>query len=284
MNEYEIEEIKREIVESRALTIKTNNLVNALAADLKSISKRQQGAERKVVLNSATAYVVTIAVLLVFVKLTWDIRLETVKAENKETRDQLDAVQKDIKVEQEREEEQQRASRQAGEFYQLIVQSKRQELIAAYPDVVKLELTPTERAVFDAAVERAKNELSLIAYQTGVDHIRMARWHEAQQAFRESLKYKSDAAHSPQANLQLSRALIQLGLQRDAIPILMQLSEASADKEVMDEATLTLAEAELAIQAWNDAKNTLRAFIRRFPNSPHINDARAKLAEVSLYH
>jgi TolA-binding protein len=284
MNEYEIEEIKREIVESRALTIKTNNLVNALAADLKSISKRQQGAERKVVLNSATAYVVTIAVLLVFVKLTWDIRLETVKAENKETRDQLDAVQKDIKVEQEREEDQKRASHQASEFYQLIVQSKRQELIAAYPDVVKLELTPTERAVFDAAVERAKNELSLIAYQTGVDHIRMARWHEAQQAFRESLKYKSDAAHSPQANLQLSRALIQLGLQRDAIPILMQLSEASADKEVMDEATLTLAEAELAIQAWNDAKNTLRAFIRRFPNSPHINDARAKLAEVSLYH
>lgn len=284
MNEYEIEEIKREIVESRALTIKTNNLVNALAADLKSISKRQQGAERKVVLNSATAYVVTIAVLLVFVKLTWDIRIETVKSENKETRDQLEAVQKDIKIDQEREEAQKRASRQAGEFYQLIVQSKRQELIAAYPDVVKLDLTPTERAVFDAAVERAKNELSLIAYQTGVDHIRMARWHEAQQAFRESLKYKSDAAHSPQANLQLSRALIQLGLHRDAIPILMQLSEASADKEVMDEATLQLAEAELAIQAWNDAKNTLRAFIRRFPNSPHINDARAKLAEVSLYH
>jgi TolA-binding protein len=284
MNEYELEEIKREIVESRALTIKTNNLVNALAADLKSISKRQQGAERKVVLNSATAYVVTIAVLLVFVKLTWDIRLETVRGENKETRDQLEALQKDIKSSQQREEEQKRAGRQAGEFYQLIVQNKRQELIAAYPEIIKQDITQTERDVFDAALERAKNELSLIAYQTGVDHIRMGRWHEAQQAFRESLKYKSDAAHSPQANFQLSRALIQLGLHRDAIPILMQLSEASADKEVMDEATLQLAEAELAIQAWNDAKNTLRAFIRRFPNSPHINEARAKLAEVSLYH
>ena len=284
MNEYELEEIKREIVESRALTIKTNNLVNALAADLKSISKRQQGAERKVVINSATAYVVTIAILLVFVKLTWDIRLETVRAENKETRDQLEALQKDVKVEQERQEVQKRASRQASEFYELIVQSKRQELLAAYPTLNKEEITPVESAVFKAAVERAKNELSLMAYQSGVDHIRMGRWHEAQQAFRESLKYKDDAAHSPQANFQLSRALIQLGLHRDAIPILMQLSEASADKEVMDEATLQLAEAELAIQAWNDAKNTLRAFIRRFPNSPHINDARGKLAEVSLYH
>ena len=34
----------------------------------------------------------------------------------------------------------------------------------------------------------------------------------------------------------------------------------------------------------NDAKNTLRAFIRRFPQSPHINDAKGKLAEVQLYH
>ena len=90
MDEYELEQVKREIVESRALTIKTNNLVNALAADLKSISKRQQGSERRVLVTSATGYVVTIGIILVFVKLAWDIRIETVRGENRETRDQLD--------------------------------------------------------------------------------------------------------------------------------------------------------------------------------------------------
>lgn len=284
MDEYELEEIKREIVESRALTIKTNNLVNALAADLKSIAKRQQGSDRRVLFTSATAYVVTIGILLVFVKLAWDIRLETVRAENKETRDQLEQAQKDLKAVQAREEAALRTARQAGEFYQLVLQNKRREIIEGYPAIAKLDLTPAERAVFEQAVERAKNELSLIAYQTGVDHVRMGRWHEAQQAFRESLRYKADAAHTPQANFQLARSLISLGLHREAIPILMQLSEASADKEVMDEATLLLAQAQLQIQAWNDAKNTLRAFIRRFPSSPHINEARSKLAEVSLYH
>jgi TolA-binding protein len=284
MDEYELEEIKREIVESRALTIKTNNLVNALAADLKSIAKRQQGSDRRVLFTSATAYVVTIAVLLVFVKLAWDIRLETVRAENKETRDRLEQAQKDFKAVQGREEAALRTARQAGEFYQLVLQNKRREIIDGYPQIAKLELTPAERAMFEGAVERAKNELSLIAYQTGVDHVRMGRWHEAQQAFRESLRYKGDAAHTPQANFQLSRSLISLGLHREAIPILMQLSEASADKEVMDEATLLLADAQLQIQAWNDAKNTLRAFIRRFPTSAHINEAKGKLAEVQLYH
>ena len=47
---------------------------------------------------------------------------------------------------------------------------------------------------------------------------------------------------------------------------------------------VTLAHAQLEIQAWNDAKSTLRTFIRRFPTSAHINEAKGKLAEVSLYH
>jgi TolA-binding protein len=284
MNEYELEEIKREIVESRSLTIKTNNLVNALAADLKSISKRQQSYERRLFVNSATAYVVTIAVLFVLLKFAWDAKLETVRAESKEVRDKLTQMEKELRAAQSREEGTGRAARAAAEFYELIRHEKRRELVERFDDIAKLPLTRTERSVFETAAERAKNELSLIAYQQGLDHVRTGRWHEAQQAFRESLKYKTDAAHSAQATYQLARALRSLGRQREAIPMLIQLSEASADREVMDEATLLLAESQLEIQAWNDAKNTLRAFLRRFPSSPLSNDARMKLAEVQLHH
>ncbi len=284
MDEIELEEIKREIVESRSLSIKTNNLINALSADLKSIAKRQQGYERRVFVNSATAYAVTIAVILLFVKLAWDVRLETVRDESRESRERVAQLEKELKSLQGREEARARLSRRAAEFHQLITLNKRRELIEGFSEIAKLDLTPTERSVFEAAVERARNELSLIAYQNGRDHARMGRYHEAQQALRESLKYKSDAAHSPQANLELARALVKLGLHREAIPILMQLSEVSSDKDVMDEATLSLALAQLDIQAWNDAKGTLRAFLRRFPSSPHILEAKAKLAQVQLYH
>ncbi|MDQ2647318.1 MAG: hypothetical protein M3020_26175 [Myxococcota bacterium] len=284
MDEIELEEIKREIVESRSLSIKTNNLINALSADLKSIAKRQQGYERRVFVNSATAYAVTIAVILLFVKLAWDVRLETVRDESRESRERVAQLEKELKSLQGREEARARLSRRAAEFYQLITLNKRRELIEGFSEIAKLDLTPTERSVFEAAVERARNELSLIAYQNGRDHARMGRYHEAQQALRESLKYKSDAAHSPQANLELARSLVKLGLHREAIPILMQLSEVSSDKDVMDEATLSLALAQLDIQAWNDAKGTLRAFLRRFPSSPHILEAKAKLAQVQLYH
>ena len=138
--------------------------------------------------------------------------------------------------------------------------------------------------MFDAALERAKNELSVVAYQTGLDYVRTARWHEAEQAFRDSLNYKSDAAHSSEARYQLSITLRALGRQREAIPMLIELSEASADKEVVDDATFLLAQCQVDIEAWNDAKTTLRTFIRSFPSSAHLNDARAKLADIQLYH
>ena len=53
----EIREIKNEIIESRGLVIKTNNLTNSLAGDIKSIAKRQANYEQRFTWNSAVAYV-----------------------------------------------------------------------------------------------------------------------------------------------------------------------------------------------------------------------------------
>jgi TolA-binding protein len=284
MDEYELEEIKREIVESRSLSIKTNNLVNALASDVKSIAKRHQMQERRLVVNTATAYVVTIAVVLGFVKLAWDLRLDSVRSETHAAEDRANALDKQLKALTARDEAVTRARRQASDFYQLVAQNKRREVIEGFPEIAKADLTPTERATFEAAVERAKDELSLIAYQSGLDHARAGRWQEATQQFRESLAYKNDAAHSPSATYELARALVSLGNHREAIPMLLTLSEASADREVMDDAMFLLAQAQLEIQAYNDAKTTLRSFLRRFPKSSHFLEAKGKLAETELFH
>lgn len=284
MEEQDLEDIKREIVECRSLSIKTNNLVSALGADLKSIAKRQQGYQRHIVVNSATAYVVTVGVLFVALKFAWDARVDSVRAEGKQTRERLAQADKELARYEQEEEQRIKAGRRAHELYELIQENKRRELLEEYPKVAKLPLTRTEQALLSDAVRRARNELSLIAYQTGLDHIRTRRYHDAELSFRESLEFKRDAAHSPQATYQLGIALRALGKQRDAIPMLMQLSEASADREVMDEAAFLLAQCQIDIQAWNDAKNTLRTFLRRFPKSQHVNEVRVKLSELQLYH
>jgi len=280
----ELRDIKREIVESRGLIIKTNNLTNALAADLKSISRRQLGFERRAFWNSAGANLLFVVVVIGVVKLAWDARIDAVAAETSGAKQKVTKLEKDLDDMKKHGDERTRAESAAAAFYELIRAERRQEIIDGFEAIRKEPLTRAELAFFTDAVERARAELSIKSYQLGLDHMRTGRWHEAAVAFEDAIQKKDTAAHTPSARLNLARAYRKLNRQRDAIPMLVQLSEASPDKEIMDDATFLLAECLIDIQAWNDAKSTLRSFIRRFPDSSFINDARMALADLSLKH
>jgi TolA-binding protein len=282
--DQELRELKREIIESRGLVIKTNNLTNALSADLKSMARRQQGAERRLVWTSATAYVVFVIVVFFALKLAWDARVDAERAQTEQTRVAAERLGHELRDAQKRDEERSRAESKAAGFYELIRQGKKAELVEQYEALRKEPLSKAEAAFFADATDRAKNDLSVIAYFQGKEHARLGRWHEAHQAFEESVRYKDNAAHSPSARYHMADALRRLGRQRDAIPLLTQLSEASPDKEILDDAMFLLAQCLVDIQAWNDAKTALRSFLRRFPESPMANDAKIQLADISLHH
>jgi TolA-binding protein len=280
----ELEEIKREIVESRALTIKTNNLVNGLSADIHGIGKRQAGYERSLKFSSVGFYAVVLGLVLTGAKVIIDARVEAERSTSTELKDNVDRLEKEIKLLSSREEARAQAERRAAEFQELIAAQNRAEVIKRWPELEKLALTRTERVTFERAVERFRNEMSVIAYHSGLDYIRAERWHEAERALRTSLENKDDAAHADEARYQLARALRTLGRQREAISILLELSDGAATKDVTDDATLLLGQCQIDIEAWNDAKNTLRNFLRRFPNSPNRNQARTELDKLKVDH
>ena len=280
----ELEEIKREIVESRSLTIKTNNLVNGLSADIHGIGKRQQGYERNLKFSSVGFYALVVGLVLLGAKVVIDARVDAEQAVAKELRDNVDRLEKEIKLLEGREEARTLAERRAMEFQDLITSQNRAEALKRWPEVSKLGLSRAERVNFERAIERFRNEMSVIAYNTGLDHIRAERWHEAERALRSSLENKEDAPQADEARYQLARALRMLGRQREALSVLLELSEGSTSNEVTDDATLLLGQVQMDLEAWNDAKNTLRNFVRRFPNSPLRFTARDELAKLKVDH
>lgn len=280
----ELEEIKREIVESRALTIKTNNLVNGLAADIHGIGKRQQGYERNLKFSSVGFYALVVGLVLLGAKVVIDARVEAEQAVAKDLRDNLERLQKEIKALEAREEARTTAERRAMDFQDLITNQNRAEALKRWPEVSKLPLSRAERVNFERAMERFRSEMSVSAYNTALDHIRAERWHEAEKALRSSLESKEDAPQADEARYQLARTLRMLGRQREALSLLLELSEGSPNNEVTDDATLLLGQVQMDLEAWNDAKNTLRGFVRRFPNSPLRFAARDELAKLKVDH
>src|SRR6185436_8999058 len=169
----ELREIKREIIESRGLVIKTNNLTNALAADLKSIAKRQQSYERRLWWNSATAYIVFVVVAFTFLKFAWDARVDAIKSETDQKTQEAERLRKEVRDSEKRDEDRGRAETKAALFYENIRQGKRQEIVDGYEAIKKEDLTKSEQAMFADANDKARSELAASAYQTGLDKARV---------------------------------------------------------------------------------------------------------------
>ncbi|NUO47773.1 MAG: tetratricopeptide repeat protein [Polyangiaceae bacterium] len=278
----ELREIKREIVESRGLVIKTNNLTSGLAADLKTITKRQQSFERMAFFNSAFAFLIFVAVVIGAVYVAWNARIESATRETKRSEEKAAKADKELETLKDQLRERANSELAAVTFYELVRTGRRKEVIEGFGKLREESLSRAELAFFTDAVERAKSELSVEAYQAGLEHARAGRLSEAATQLEQSVKLAAEGAHAPSAKLELARVYKRLNRQREAIPILSQLSETSPNPDVLDDATLLLAECLVDIQAYNDAKATLRSFIRRFPDSPLVNDAKMALANLNL--
>ena len=171
----ELQEIKREIIESRGLVIKTNNLTNALSADIKSISKRQQSYETRLRWNSATAYIVFVVVVFAALKFAVDARVDAIEAKYLHLGKENSRLSEEMTAFKDRERGRSTAEESAQKFYDLIRQNKRLEIVRGWDKVREQPITKTEQAIFADAVDRAKGDLAVQYYQAGQEAMKLQR-------------------------------------------------------------------------------------------------------------
>lgn len=277
----EIREIKKEIIESRGLIIKTNNLTNALAADIKSIAKRQAGYERRFNWNSWIAYVLFASLSFVGLKLASDARIREIEGETEELAQQVAELRRELAEETRRAERRSRAETAAASFYRLVRERRRTEVVERWPEVRREQLSRAEAAFFRDTVDRFHLDLSIEAYQSGLDLMRTGRYAEAAEAFQEAIRLKEEAAHIPSVKFQLARALRQLGRHAEARVLAQQVVEQNVDRELQDDALLLYSRASEDLDDIDEARNALRTYLRRWPRSAEAVNVRRHLSELT---
>lgn len=276
----EFREIKREIIESRGLVIKTNNLTAALAADVKSIARRQAGYERRFSINSATAYILFVVLIFGGIKLWLDASIRERDVELRTLRRQEEQARRELGVALREKEERTQLDQRAQAFYDLVRDGRRQEVVEAWEQLRRERLSAAEMAMFQDVVDRARVALSVTAYERGLEHARMARYSEANEAYDESIRLKEDAGHVPMVRIAQADALRHLGRQREAVVILQAVAD-GADRDAADDALLLMARCQVDLQQYGEARTTLRALLRRFPRGTAADQARGYLFELS---
>ncbi len=279
--EEEIREIKKEIIESRGLIIKTNNLVNSLGADVKAIAKRQSSYERRFNWNGGVFLGVVAVISFAGLKLASDARIREIESEVRELNRQKKELTRELDQETERADDRARAETKASQFYSLIRQQKREQVVERYDALSKETLSGAERAFFRDTYDSFRLDLSILSYQNGLELMRTGRYAEAAEQFRESFRLRDDAAHIPAVKYQLARALRKLDRQSEAMVYARQVVAQKLDRELQDDAMYLVGLCAEELDDIDTAREAVRTLIRRWPRSSIARDARIKLRDLN---
>jgi TolA-binding protein len=278
----EIREIKKEIIESRGLIIKTNNLTNALGADIKAIAKRQAAHERRTWWNSVVAYALLGAACLFGFRLLLDVSLREIEAEKETLSQEVKRLRAAVDDEVKRAEKRTQAEAKAVQFLELVRQKQRAAVLERWASLDKEELSPAERVMFRDTVARFQSELSLEAYQSGLELLRTGHFTEAVEAFEDTLRLDEGAAHVPAARYQLALAELRLGRHAQAKQELERVLEQTSDREVQPAATMALAQVLEEQGDLDGARAQLRKLMTKWPRSALLPEARQYLGALNL--
>ena len=164
----------------------------------------------------------------------------------------------------------------------MIREQKRAEVVEGYEEVQKTQLSRAEAAVFQDTVDRFRLDLSVAAYQEGLDRMRTGRYAEAAETFQEAISLKEEGAHIPAVTYQLARALKHLDRQSEAQVLAQSVVDQELDRELQDDATLLVSQCAEELGQLDDARAALRNLLRRWPRSSLVPDARRHLGELNL--
>lgn len=277
----EVRQIKKEIVESRGLIIKTNNLVNALGADIKSIAKRQAGYERRLNWNSGVAIAVIGVLSFVGLKLYFDAQTGGLLSEKAGAEAAADELRRDLSDEVQRASDRASAAAQASQFYELIRQQQRAEVVRRYPAMAKEALSPAEAAVFRDFEQQFRQELSLELYQNGLQLAAAKKHEEAIARFEEAIQLHPDGTHIPAVKHSLALSLRKEKRSAEALIYAQQVAKQTVDVALQPDGWWLVALCARDLDDLDTAKDALKTLINKWPRSAITRDARPVFREVT---
>ncbi len=270
----DIREVKKEIVEIRSLAIRTNNLTAALGADLKTVAKKQKTYERRMLWNSAVAYVLFVVLIFVGLKMAYDVRIDKdeeqiakLQGEKSELKKKVEAAVKPQVADTQRDEA---AISSLYEFFR----NENYEQVLAQWDRLRAEktdeeLTPNERTILRDLVAQAKTSLSFEHFQLGLQAMHEGRWPDSEAELRQAISLDRASPYVTRVQFALTEVLKAEGRCEEAINILQGLIETDLDRDMADDYHLSLADCHERMRQFDKALTLYTQFADKFENYPN---------------
>lgn len=280
----ELRKIEKEIVEARALIIKSNNLTNSLSSDVRAIANRQSTYERNLSASSFVVYLIIAVLAVLGAQFAYDARQASLKDDlARVTQEAQKAKEELVALKKETGTEVKQSDKDLVELYQLVREGDRQGTLDAFEKVNLQALTFLEKKLLTDVVQQFRADLSMEHYVKALELKDAQKYPEAVQEYKVSLRFKNDAGHAKAAKIHMANALRLQGKPREAIAILQKVTEEHLNRELSDDALWYLAKSYEDAHQKDEALSVLKALMRRHPESQYYRNARVRAAELKLH-
>ncbi len=191
--EDDITEIKKEIIESHNLVIKTDNLIKSLSAEIRQIQKKQETYERKYIFNSVVAYILFVVIIFVGLYIAFDAKVGVVRREKeieienaKKARAEANELQNKLSTRSQQE-------RQADEFLKLKQENREADALKAADQLDLNLLSPLLAQIVSKECDELRTRMAERFYEEGKNNFQENRLEAAIRAFDKALEIKPPA-------------------------------------------------------------------------------------------
>lgn len=181
----ELTRLREEVVNTRNVTIKTDNLIKNLGGEVKAITQRQAHLERKSLWNSVFAYLIFVALIAGGLYLTFQARMEKHQVdqalfEKKEAGYKREIAELSAELGRWKQIE-----RELLEFERLVRDGKKEAAVAKFSALRRVRFS----GLLEDLIGRFKAEVARDKYEQGLEMFEQGSFDRADEAFMKSLEY-----------------------------------------------------------------------------------------------
>lgn len=279
--EKELSDIKREVVESRNLVIKTDNLLKNLHAELKTVSKQGEDFARKQWFASAAAYVLFAGLCIAGAVLISSASTRSAESERERLAKQVTDLSAQLELQKTELTANTAARTSAAEVYKMMTTLPGDERLKGIDALVKLEtarLSPLERAALNDRAEILRKEIGSVAFERGKAAFRRNDMRGTVTELTRFMAMNPGPDDAMEASFFLGVAHNQLRNHDQAVPFFTRFVDGNRKSKNRDYAMLLLAHSLEQTGQAEKAMEVARTAIETYPASEFIPQLRTRLS------
>ena len=277
----DIQEIKKEIIQSHNLIIKTDNLVSNLASEIRQIQKKQESYERKYWINSVAAYVIIAALSFGGVYIGFDAKVGAIKSEKGQLEERLSKTKKDLAALQKKIATRAQQEKSVEHLLRLKREKRFDDALKVASKLDANRMSPVLGRLVSREAEELKQWIGASALDAGKSLLEKGYLKRALREFNRAVDVDPPASISAQAYYHRAELLLKLNKTAKAAEDFIAAQKADPKASFAD---LALFQAGGSLESSGDVPRALDAYnklLKRYRQSKRASAARRRIARLT---